>query len=533
MSVQELFVDGERLTGVSAREKNLSAVLSVANTIKSSYGPHGLDKMIISKIGDVSISNDGATILSSMESTDSAARILIDLAAQQDNEVGDGTTSVVLLAAALIENGIALINEGMHPTTVVSGYKTAFKQSVGFIKSTLEKKIKHLSHADLVKICESTISSKVIKVSTKVFSKIMIDAIQTVKRTDANKNITYPIEEINILKKQGKSMDESMCVMGYAINCVPSSKLMPIKITKARIVCLDMDLQQMKMGLSVKITTESPDELERIREKETQHSIDKVKKLVKEGVNVIFTTKGMSDGCNKILQEANAMGIRRCKLEDLERIATITNTQVYQSFDEIDGTEFTPMIGIADSVHVETFGEERCTIITSSKATGSSLILRGPNEQVLDEIERSIHDGLCALKRTLESKSVVVGGGAFETALSVYISNLALSFRTNEQIAIQKYAEALLRIPKTLLANAALDVNDLLAKLLTEHENSNWDTGLNLDNGTIRNNFKEGVIEPFNTKAKALRAATEAAISILRIDEIIVLAEEQTPTASK
>ncbi|KAI5172726.1 T-complex protein 1 subunit alpha [Nematocida sp. LUAm3] len=529
MSVQELFVDGERLTGAAARDKNLSAVLSVANTVKTSYGPHGLDKMLLSAMGDLAISNDGATILSSMGTQESAARMLIDLASQQDAEVGDGTTSVVLLASALIENGISLVEDGVHPTVVVFGYKTAYKQALEFIRSTLEKKIKSISNTDLQKICESTISSKVLNVSLKRFSKIMIDAIQTVKKTNLDKSVRYEIDEINILKKQGKSMDESVFVNGYAINCTPCSAQMPTRINKAKIVCLDMDLQQMKMGLSVKITTEDPNELEKIREKENTNSMDKIQKLLKAGATVIFTTKGLSSSCIKLLIGAGALGIRRCKLEDLERIANITGTQVYKSFDEVDGSTFSPVLGYADSVSIEAFGDDECTIINTSRGIGSSIILRGPNEQLLDEMERSIHDGLCTLKRTLESKSVAVGGGAFECALSVYISNLALSFRTNEQAAIQKFGEALLQIPRTLLVNAALDANELLANLLTEHEKGNWDMGLDLDKAKIRDNFKEGIIEPLDTKVKALRAATEAAIGILRIDEVIVLAEEERP----
>ncbi|KAI5161524.1 T-complex protein 1 subunit alpha [Nematocida ausubeli] len=529
MSVQELFVDGERLTGRSARSRNLSAVMNIANAVQSSYGPSGLDKMIVSKIGDVSITNDGATILSSLQSTDSAGRILIDLAVQQDIEVGDGTTSVVLLAAALIEYGMSLVEEGVHPTTVVSGYKTAFKHSLGFIRNTLEKKIKHVGHADLLKICESTISSKVIRCSSGLFSKLMVDAVQAVKKTELDKSISYPIEEINILKKQGRSMDESIFVSGYAINCVPSSNLMPTRVNKARIVCLDMDLQQMKMGLSVKIAANTPDDLEKIREKEITASHDKIRKLLKNGVNVIFTTKGISDGCTKLLIEAGALGIRRCKKEDLQRIAATTGTQVYASFEDVSGEEFVPTIGTADSVHIEVLGEERCTVISTSKGIGASIILRGANEQILDEMERSVHDGLCALKRTLESKSVVVGGGAFEAALGVYISNFGLSFGTNEQAAVQKFGEALLHIPKTLLVNAGLDTNAVFAQLLAEHDKCNWDMGLDLEKGTVVDNFKKGVIEPLDTKLKALRAATEAAISILRIDEVIVLGEEETP----
>ncbi|KAI5187597.1 T-complex protein 1 subunit alpha [Nematocida homosporus] len=529
MVVQELFVDGERLTGSAARDMNLAAVLAVASTVRSSYGPHGLDKMLVSKMGDLTITNDGATILASMSVSESAARILIDLAGQQDNEVGDGTTSVVLLAAALIERGLELVSTGVHPTVVASGYKTAFKQAAGFISSTLEKKLKSIGQTDLQKICESTMASKILKLSNRVFSKIMIEAIQTVKRVGADKKVEYAIDEINVLKKQGRSMDESVFVAGYVLNCVPSSRQMVRKVVRPKIVCLDMDLQQMKMGLSVSIATENPAELEQIREKEAHTSTEKVKRLVKAGANVILTTKGISAACTKVLLDAGALGVKRCLRSDLERIAAITGTQVYRSFDEVDGSEFIPILGTADSVSIVNFGEDECTVVNASRGTGSSIVLRGPNEQVLDEMERSVHDGLCALKRTLESKSVVVGGGAFEAALSVYLANLALSFRTNEQIAIQAFGEALLQIPRTLLVNAALDANELLAKLVAEHEKGHWETGLDLDKGEIRNNFKEGVIEPLDTKTKALRAATEAAISILRIDEVIVLADDTQP----
>jgi T-complex protein 1 subunit alpha len=525
MSVQELFIDGERLVGAGAREKNLSSILSVANAVASSYGPHGLDKMLVSKIGDVSITNDGATILGSMETADSASRILVDLAIQQDREAGDGTTSVVLLAAALIENGIKLIEGGVHPTTVVSGYKIAFRQAMKFVGDKLEKKLKVIGQQELTRIVESTISSKVIRNNAPTFSKILVSAIQAIKRVDHNKHAKHDIKEVNILKKQGKSMDESVFVNGYAVNCLAASKLMPTKVAKAKIVCLDMDLQGTKMGLGVKISVDDPEALEEIRQREKKHSADRVTKLVKAGASVIFTTKGINDVCAKILIEAKAMGIRRCKREELVGIARATGTQVYTSLEDIDGTDFVPAFGYADSVYIASFGEDECTIIQGARQNGASIILRGPNEQVLDEMERSVHDGLCSLKRTLECKSVVVGGGAFEAAISVYLKELSLSFGTNEQIVIQKFAEALLKIPKTLLINAALDSNDILSQLVGAQENSQdqMDFGLDLEKGEVRNNFKAGVIEPAESKKKALRAATEAAISILRIDEIIVL----------
>lgn len=524
--MQELFLEGSRLTGSAAREKNLSDVLAVSNAVRSSYGPRGLDKMIVSKMGEVSVTNDGATILSSMEVPEAASRILVDLAVRQDEAVGDGTTSVVLLAAALVEHGMELINSGVHPTTVVSGYKTAFKQSAAFIASSLEKKIKTVTQNEMLRIAESTISSKVLGLCSKTFSKILVDAVQTVKKP-GDKETTYAIEEINILKKQGKSMEESVFVSGYALNALPASELMPTRIAKPRVLCLNMDLQQIKMGLSVKITTDTPENLEKIREKEAHSSTERVKKLVRLGASLVLTTKGINDACIKVLVEAGAIGIRRCKIEDLERIAAITNTKVYTSFEEVDGTEILPVLGSADLLQIENFGDEKCTVLHSAKNTGSSVVLRGPNEQALDEMERSMRDGLCTLKKTLESKSVVVGGGAFETALSAYVSSLSLSFGTNEQIALQKYAEALLAIPKTLLSNAALNTNRLLSQLLYEHEKQNWDMGVDIASGEIRNNYKAGVLEPVDTKIKALRAATEAAISILRIDEVILLEKEE------
>lgn len=538
MNSDDLFIDGERLVGRAAREKNLAAILSVANAVSSSYGPHGLDKMLISAANDVSITNDGATILSSMDVCDSASRILVDLARQQDAEAGDGTTSVVILASALIENGVRLIEEGVHPTVVVNGYKVAFKQCMRFAKERLVQKIDPSAVSLLGSVAETTLSSKVLRTSSKLFSKIAVDAVKAIEHLDGNKHPRYDIKEVNILKKQGRSMDESIFVSGYALNCVLASKMMPLKVAKAKIACLDMDLQGTKMGLSVSISVDNPERLEEIRKKETQEARDRIAKLLKEGASVILTTKGISEACIKLIVEAGAMGIKRCKREDLLSIAKATGTHLYSSFEEVDGTEFAPTFGLADSVSVHSFGEDECVLIKGTRQQhGASIVLRGPNEQVLDEMERSIHDCLCALKRTLECPSVVVGGGAFETALSLYISELSLSLGTSEQIVLQRFADALLKIPKTLLVNAALDSHGLLARLLAAQSSAGQslkpsgqlEMGLDLSRGEIRNNFKAGVIEPSDIKFRCLSAATEAAISILRIDEIILLNAEKDP----
>ncbi|KAG0441852.1 T-complex protein 1 subunit alpha [Dictyocoela muelleri] len=529
LSLSDITTGNSRISGLSVRERNLKAVLAVSNAIKSSFGALGLDKMCIDNTGDVTITNDGATILHMMNVDDPVARILVDLARQQDVEVGDGTTGVVLLAASLIEGGVKLINKGVHPSLVVSGFKMAYKECQRFINKKLEIPIARLGN-DLTPVINTTLSSKVIH--SPHFIKLIYDAV---KQIECNRYgaLYYPIEEIQILKKEGNSMDGSFLINGYAINCIPASESMLKKVKNPRIILIDFDLRKMKMPLGAQIVTENPDQLESMRLKESEVIVNQVKMILSKA-NVIFSSKGIDDICLKPIIEAGGIGVRRVKYEDLKNLSRILNIPILTTLSDLEGSDKIEHVGSAESVTVETIGDDEC-IFVNTKKRAASIILRGANEELLMEMERNVHDALCVLKRTLESKSVLPGGGAFECALSIFLEEFASTISTKEQLAIYTFAKSLREIPKLLASNAGLDPNEMLARLISFQSEGNamrlkdcFEYGLDVNLGLVQNNIVKGIVEPSIIKIRALRAATEAAMSILRIDEITFIAPKVT-----
>ncbi|CAD26168.1 T COMPLEX PROTEIN 1 ALPHA SUBUNIT [Encephalitozoon cuniculi GB-M1] len=534
ISTADILSGGESYSGISAVEKNAKAMMKVYNAIKTSFGPLGLDKMCVDSAGEVSITNDGATILQNMLIDDPAAKILVDLATQQDHEVGDGTTSVVLIAVSLIEKGAKLIASGVHPSVVVSGYKMAFNECVQFIKKSMSKSTLNLGSKALRNVVETSISSKVISSESEVFCGIVIDALKCIESVDENRKNMYPIEDINILKHPGGSMKESFLHQGYALNCSLASNFMKRQVKKPKILCIDFGLQKYKNPLTVSIVVDDPNKLEDIRKKELEITRRQIKTIIDSGANVVLTTRGIDDMCTKLLVEADVVGIRRCKKEDLLVIAKATGTSLVSSIADISGADSISSLGFADKFEVVQIGEEECVLINGLKKKMASIILRGANCQLLDEMQRSVHDAVCVLKRTLESNSVVPGGGAVECALSLMLEKFAFTVNSKEHVAIHRYAESLLSIPKILSTNAGLDSNELVANLLSsqsrEMANSSGSKFLGIDvtSGKIQDNFEFGIIEPSVNKMKSLKAATEAAISILRINEVIILPPDQS-----
>lgn len=534
ISTIDLLCGGESYSGVSAVEKNSREMMKVYNAIKTSFGPLGLDKMCVDSAGEVSITNDGATILQNMLVEDPAAKILVDLATQQDQDVGDGTTSVVLLAANLIEKGAKLISSGVHPSVVVSGYKIAFNECVQFIKKSISKDSSQLGSKALANVVRTSISSKVINAEHELFCGIVIDALKCVETADVNKKTVYPIEDINILKHPGSSMKESFLYQGYAMNCSLASNAMKKCVKKPRIACLDFGLQKYKSPLTVNVLVEDPNKLEEIRKKELDITRSRIKSIIGSGATVILTTKGIDDMCTKILLDAGVVAVRRCKKEDLNVIAKATGTTLLSDIIDVSGGEAISNLGSAEKFEVMPVGQEECVFIEGLKKKMASIVLRGANCQLLDEMHRSVHDAVCILKRTLESKLVIPGGGAVECALSLMLEKFAFTVNSKEHVAIHRYAESLLSIPKILATNAGLDSNEILAQLLSEQSKERVDhmssrfLGVDVMTGNVQDNFEFGIIEPSMGKLKALRAATEAAISILRINEVIILPPDQT-----
>ncbi|KAK5939060.1 chaperonin-containing T-complex alpha subunit Cct1 [Knufia obscura] len=545
-----LFLGGTKISGSDVREACVLATQAISNVVKTSFGPSGLDKMMVDDIGDVTVTNDGATILSLLDVEHPAGKILVDLAHQQDKEVGDGTTSVVLIAAELLRRANELMKNRIHPTVIITGYRLALREAVKYMQENISTKVDQLGRESLVNIAKTSMSSKVIGSDADFFSNMVVDAMQSVKSINPSRSneVKYPVKAVNILKAHGKSATESQLIKGYALNCTVASQAMKTRITDAKIAVLDMNLQKERMKLGVQITVEDPQQLEKIREREAGIVLDRVKMILSSGANVILTTKGIDDMCLKAFIEKGAMAVRRCKKEDLRRIAKATGATLVNTLSDLNGDEkFEPsFLGHAEEVVQERISDDECILVKGTKSFSSaSIILRGSNDYQLDEMERSVHDSLSAVKRTLESGAVVPGGGAVETALHMWLEEYALTIASREQLAVGEFSQSLLVVPKTLAVNAALDSSELIAQLRIRHalsqrvqegdanvpekekdiarKRSYRTYGLNLKDGKVADMVKLGVLEPSMSKIRQLKSAVEACVSIMRIDTMIRL----------
>ncbi|CAB4309886.1 unnamed protein product [Prunus armeniaca] len=547
MSSQTPDILGDRQYGQDVRTQNVMACQAVANIVKSSLGPVGLDKMLVDDIGDVTITNDGATILKMLEVEHPAAKVLVELAELQDREVGDGTTSVVIVAAELLKRANDLVRNKIHPTSIISGYRLAMREACKYVEEKLAVKVDKLGKDSLVNCAKTSMSSKLIGGDSDFFANMVVDAVQAVKMTNARGEVKYPIKGINILKAHGKSARDSYLLTGYALNTGRAAQGMPLRVAPARIACLDFNLQKTKMQMGVQVLVSDPRELEKIRQREADMTKERIEKLLKAGANVILTTKGIDDMALKYFVEAGAIAVRRVQKEDMRHVAKATGATMVSTFADMEGEETfdSSLLGSADEVVEERVSDDDVILIKGTKNNSAvSLILRGANDYMLDEMERALHDALSIVKRTLESNSVVAGGGAVESALSVYLECFATTLGSREQLAIAEFAESLLIIPKVLAVNAAKDSTDLVAKLRANHhiaqtkaptraqtkadQKDYSSMGLDLLKGEVRDNLKAGVIEPAMSKVKIIQFATEAAITILRIDDMIRLVKDES-----
>jgi T-complex protein 1 subunit alpha len=385
-------------------------------------------------------------------------------------------------------------------------------------------------------------SSKLLAGESEFFANMTVDAMQNVKMTNASGQVRYPVKNVHILKTHGKSSKETVLVNGYAIEATRSSQGMPKFIRNAKIACVDFNLNKYRLQMGVQVLVQDPDNLDLIRQREMDICKERCQKIISAGANVVLCSRGIDDFALKYFVEAGVIAIRRVKKGDLRRIAQNSGAKIVVSLADDESSEsFDPEnLGECELVEEKRVGDWEYMFFTGMKLQrASTIIVRGANEFFLDEIERSIHDSLCVVKRVLESNSVVAGGGAVEVALSVYLDDFARTLGSREQLAIAEFSEALLVIPKILAINAAKDATDLISKLRVFHNAAQQapdddlekkelvHTGLDLVNGKVRNNLKAGVLEPAMSKVKSLKFATEAAITILRIDDMIKLIDPE------
>ena len=526
----DLPLNGERESGKDVRTQNVMAAVAIANVVKSSFGPIGLDKMLVDDIGDVTITNDGATILKLLEVEHPAAKVLVELADLQDKEVGDGTTTVVILAAELLKYGNELILQKIHPSSVIYGFRLAMQEAVNYCKKIVIK-TDGLDRTILEQVASTCISSKVIGgEDSEFFSKLAVDTMLKVKRI-VNGKVKYPVNSVTVLKAFGKSSKESILVDGCAVNCVIASEQMPKNIKDCKIALLDMDLMKEKMRPGVQLILTNPEEIERCKQQEAEIVVRRIKMIIESGANVVFISGGLDDLCAKYFVEKGIAVAKRVSTRDLHRIAKSTGATVVESLVNLEGEEeFTNTnLGSCETFTQEKIGDNELIVLRGcSDGSSATVLLRGANVSMLDEMSRSLHDALCVLRRVLESNTVSVGGGSTDVSLSVHLSEYATTLEGREQLAVQAFADALCVIPKVLAQNAAKDATELLSQMRKNHyqaqkKGEKCYDGLDLINGVVRNNLEAGVVEPAISKVKCIKFATEAAITILRIDDMIKL----------
>lgn len=393
---------GQREQGQDVRTSNITAVIGLANIVKSSLGPQGLDKMLVDSIGDVTITNDGATILSQLEVEHPAAKVLVELANLQDKEVGDGTTSVVILAAELLKRANQLVKNKIHPTTIISGYRLALKEMIKYIKENLTVKVdsgeNSLGREAIINAAKTSMSSKILGSESAFFSEMVVSAMERVKVVSEGGKAKYPIKNVNILKVHGKSSKESMLVNGYALETSRAAQGMPTQIDNAKIACIAFNLNKFRLHMGIQVLIQDPSNLEKVRQKEMDVTKERVQMIINSGANVVLCTGGIDDFALKYFVEAGVIALRRVNKADMRRIAKATGATVVTNLTDYESSEDAfdaSNLGTCKSVYEKRVGDYDYMFFEEMKNSScQTIIVRGANEYFLEEVNRSLHDSL-------------------------------------------------------------------------------------------------------------------------------------------
>ncbi len=513
----------QRTYGREALRNNILAAKVLAELLKSSLGPRGLDKMLVDSFGDVTVTNDGATIVKEMEVQHPAAKLLVEVAKAQDAEVGDGTTSVVVLAGTLLEKAEKLLDDNIHPSVIIDGFVKAQEKALEILDQ-IAVPINVEDEATLRRIAETAIASKYIGHGPEK-EKIIDMVVETIKiiaekRPDGTYNVD--LDNVKIEKKKGGSLLDSKLVRGVVIDKEVVHPGMPRRVENAKIAVLDAPLEIQKPDITTKIRVTDIEQLDRFLEEETRLLKEMVEKIAATGANVVITQKGIDEVAQHYLAKHGIMAVRRVKRSDIEKIAKATGAKIVTSIRDLKPED----LGYAELVEERKVGEDKMIFIEGAKNPRSvTILLRGANDMLLDEAERSIMDALHALRNIMREPKIVGGGGAVEIELAERLKDYANTVKGKEQLAIKAYAEALEVIPTVLAESAGMDALDTLLQLSTLHNQGFKHAGVNVLEGKVEHDMiKINVYEPVLVKKQVIKSASEAATSILKIDDIIAAA---------
>ena len=518
-----------RNRGKEAQRNNIMAARVIGEAVRSTLGPQGMDKMLVDSLGDITITNDGAAILKEMDVEHPAAKMMVEVAKTQDDMVGDGTTTAVVLAGELLGKAEELLDLNIHPTVIVAGYRKASQKAL----ETLDKIsiAVDLDNREMMKsVSLTSMASKTVGKASEHFAEIALDAVKQVSEQHGDRWVV-DIDNIQIIKKEGKSLQDTQLVNGIILDKEVVHASMPKLVEKAQIALVNVALEVKKTEVSAEIRIRDPSQIKAFLDKETNMLRDMVGKIKKVGTNVLICQKGIDDTAQHFLAKEGILAIQRAKESDMEKLSRATGGKIVTNLDDLTIED----LGIAEVAEERKVGDDKMVFIEGCKEPKSvSILIRAGLERMVDEAERAMHDALSVVADVYKKSKVVAGGGATEAELAKDLRAYAVKIGGREQLAIEAFAKSLEAIPSTLAENAGLEKIDIMVELRAAHEKpKGYLMGVNVFTGKVTNMRGDGVIEPLSVKEQAIKSAVESASMILRIDDVIASTKTQGPGAPK
>lgn len=516
--------DASQVKGREAQKNNIAAAKIIAEIVHTSLGPKGMDKMLVDSLGDVTITNDGATILKEIDVQHPAAKMLVEISKTTDNEVGDGTTSAVVLAGSLLEHAEELVLQDVHPTIIVDGYRKAGRKAKEFLDQIADK-VSPTDNSVLLKIAKTSMQTKLVRKDSELLADMIVKAVKSVAEKNGEK-YTVDIDDIKVEKKSGGSIRDSKIIQGIVLDKEIVHSGMPKRIAEGKIALINAALEINKTETDAKINISNPQQMKAFLDEENKMLKTMVDKVIASGANVVLCQKGIDDMAQHYLSKAGILAVRRVKESDLSKLAKATGARIVTNLDDL----FERDLGAASSIQEKKVEEDKWVFVEGCRHPKSvTLLLRAGSQRVVDEVERSVHDSLMVVRDVMELPSIVAGGGAPETFAATKIRSWAKSLQGREQLAAEKFAEALESIPLALSENAGMDPIDTLTHLRSKQIKGEKWTGIDVMKGKVGNLKSTDIIEPLAVKHQIVSAATEAACMILRIDDVIATTKAAGP----